>query len=95
MNLLIIKSEVHPKKENIVWMVAKILRSRRRTFVDEFTIHSTFYMPRVYSVRERISKFSSTLMDSNVRIIHVKTPKRTVNLVPNHRLSMLIEASKI
>ena len=95
MNLLIIKSEVHPKKENIVWMVAKILRSRRRTFVDESTIHSTFYMPQVYSVRERTSKFSSTLMDSNVRIIHVKTPKRTVNLVPNHRLSMLIEASKI
>ena len=76
-------------------MVAKILRSKRRTFVDEFTIHSTFYMQQAYSVRERTSKFCSTLMDSNVRIILVKTPKRTVNLVPNHRLSMVIEANKI
>ena len=76
-------------------MVAKIPRSRRRTFVDEFTIHSTFYMPQAYLAKERTSKFCSTLMVSNVRISHVKTPKRTVNLVPNHRLSMFIGASKI
>ena len=95
MNQLIIKSEVHPKKENIVWMVAKILRSKKRTSVDEFTIHSTFYTPQAYWAKEKTSKCCSTLMVSSVRIIHVRTLRRTVNLALSHRLSMVIEANKI